>query len=198
MPKIAFSLTSVRPKVELIPDDYFYSPSPGDLPDVPDLPNGIEDQATDLVDRFLPNIGDISRVPTLVDTAGCDIGQRAALGAARLNRTQQTDYDLEDLATEVMDNQVDGFLVVYNNVVESYANAIYMLAPVFFTPGTPDYREYLNNQYTLHKRRLNGEVRGFNAILACALAVAYTNAHLDAPPFPDIVRQGKVPADFAR
>ena len=197
MPEISFSPTSHRPKVGLLPDDYFYAPSAPEVPSVPSPNSGPLKEAQDLVDRVLPNIGDIARVPTNVDIAGCDIGNNIARRAAMLNRTGQGDYDFEDIATEVMDDPVNGFLVVFNNHVQEFARVLYFLADITFTPGTEDHRNYLNSEYTRLQRRLNGEMRGYNAILACAQAQAFVSEHLDAPPFSPIIRPGKVPADFA-
>lgn len=196
MPEITFGFTSLHPTLALTSDDYFYAPS-ADIPDMTNVdPDNIIGQAEELMDRIAPHIGDISKVPTFADVAGCDVGHSLARNAARLNATAEGGYTFEDIAIEVMDNDVDGFMVVYNAHVQAYARSLFVLADLTFGADSAGRSGYLNSEYTRLKRSLNGQIRGYNALLACAWGTAFLVSDLDATAPAPIVRQGKVPADF--
>lgn len=195
MPQIVFEVVSLAPKLSLMKGDYFHPPADISLPDISNNRSGEIGRVERLYDSFRRHAGDMLRTPTTEQVLGCGTGHQIGQSASRLQRSKGSGGTVHDVAVEVMDNPVDGFMVVYNSYVHAYARVVYTLSSMFELEA--DRAEYLDSEYKRLRGELLGQIRGYNAALLCAHGTIMTESFLDTAPFPPVIREGKVIGDFA-
>ncbi len=207
MPEITFQDWTSLPTIALLDSDYFAEDGPPDLPEVPEMPEidgsplgDLQRRATEAVEKFLGNVGDIEYAPTPLDINGADLGMRIGQVVANNNKRLSRDNTFYDICLLIMNGDPslpDGFMVAYNAIVQEYARALYQTTPIFFATDPIGRNATLNTLFTQYKQQVNGLVRGTQAALRAAYGVAATNADLDMGNVQTITREGKVPGDFA-